>query len=182
MIKSERLLPLWWVGTAFAIALSAYWAFIKTFVETTGFGTVGAFFSAYAWSAIALRIVGGRLPQKVGLQRVLVPALGAAAGGLVLISVAGSSSAVVAAGILCGIGHGYAFPILSAMVVNRAKDAERGTAISLFTALFDLGLLIGAPTFGALVRGTSYPVMYATAAVWLVAATIVYRLWDRDSE
>ncbi len=180
VIASQRLLPLWWIGTAFAIALSAYWAFIKTFVETTGFGTVGAFFSAYAWSAIALRIVGGRLPQRVGLKRVLVPALVAAAAGLVMIATASSGAAVAGAGILCGIGHGYAFPILSAMVVNRAREAERGTAISLFTALFDLGLLIGGPSFGALVRGTSYTVMYATAACWLVAATVVYWAWDRD--
>jgi hypothetical protein len=43
-VTSKDLLPLWWLGLVFAIALTAYFTFIKTFVVETGIGSVGAFF------------------------------------------------------------------------------------------------------------------------------------------
>ena len=38
-------------------------------------------------------------------------------------------------GLLCGIGHGYCFPVLTSQVVTRAPDNMRGTALALFTGL-----------------------------------------------
>ena len=177
-LSSRPLLPLWFLGTAFAISLSAYWTFIKTFVETTDIGSMSLFFGAYAWSAVLLRIFFGWVPQRVGLRRVLVPAVLVAACGLVVVATAHSAWQLGLSGVLCGIGHGFAFPILSAMVVDRARAEERGTAVSLFTAMFDVGALLGGPSLGAIITLASYGVMYATAAAFLAASTLVYLAWD----
>lgn len=173
------LLPLWFVGMTFATSIAAHFTFLKTFVLATKVGSVGLFFSAYAISAVSIRIVGGKLPERLGEKRVLFPALCAMALGQVMLSRAGNAAAVGAAGVLCGLGHGYTFPIIAGLVVNRARAAERGAALAIFTALFDGGTLVGGPLFGAVIRAAGYPAMFLSAAALGLGGAVVFAAWDR---
>lgn len=179
VLRQPDLRPLWWIGAVFALVLATLFIFLKRFVDETGIGSVGSFFSAYAAAALALRVAFGWLPDRVGPKRVLYPALAALAVGIFTLAGAASDRDVAAAGLLCGIGHGYIFPILFALVVGRARDADRGSAMAIFTALFDLGVVLGGPLFGALSRAEGYDAMYLAAAGVLVAGSGVFALWDR---
>ncbi len=173
------LLPLWFIGLVFATSLAAHFTFFKTFVLLTGIGTVGLFFGCYAGAAVALRVLLGGVPERIGPKRALVPALASMALGFALLAQAGGSPAVAAAGILCGLGHGFAFPILLAMVVSRARPAERGAALAIFTALFDAGTMIGAPVLGAVIRGYGYAAMFGAASGLVVVGSAAFFAWDR---
>ncbi|HEY3351663.1 MAG TPA: MFS transporter, partial [Polyangia bacterium] len=150
--RQRDLLPLWFIGTVFSTAVAAHFTFLKTYVMTVGFGSVGLFFTLYSLAAVGLRLVGASLPDRIGPKRALVPALAVLAAGLWLLATGRSAAAVAAAGVLCGLGHGYTFPILLGMVVSRARPAERGAALAIFTALYDLGSLIGSPVLGLVIR------------------------------
>jgi predicted MFS family arabinose efflux permease len=178
-LGQRDLLPLWWVGFVFSLALAAGFAFLKRFVDDTGLGSVGGFFGAYAAVAVAVRAAGGRLPDRVGPKRVLFPALAALAAGFLVLAGAESARDVLLAGLLCGAGHGYTFPILFGLVVTRAGEADRGSAMAIFTALFDIGVVLGGPAFGAISRSAGFPAMYASAAASLALGTLVFALWDR---
>jgi predicted MFS family arabinose efflux permease len=65
------------------------------------------------------------------------------------------------------------------MVVTRAREPERGSALAIFTALFDAGVLVGGPSFGALIRTAGYPATFATAALWIAGGSVVFALVDR---
>ncbi|MEI8257100.1 MAG: MFS transporter [Deltaproteobacteria bacterium] len=175
----RTLAPLWFAGGAFATALVAHFVFMKTFVLRHHIGSMSGFFSAYAFTAIALRVFLGRVPEQLGPKNVLVPAFGFVVAGQLFLSFASTSTHVALAGVLCGLGHGFAFPILCGLVVERADEADRGSALAFFTALFDLGALIGAPVFGAIVRATNYPTMFRCAAGLLAVATVVFVVIDR---
>lgn len=173
------LLPLWWMTVVFSLALSAYFTFLRTFVDETGIGTVGAFFAAYSLVAIFLRLTTGWLPDRVGAKRVLGPSLILFAAGFVLLATASSTVHVVIAGALCGAGHGYAFPILYALAFGRADSHNRGSASAIFTGLFDVGALVGGPLFGALIAIFSYETMFLSAAGWVLVGGIVFAIWDK---
>ncbi len=173
------LLPLWWIGTVFSIGIASVFIFTKTFVMSTGIGSVGGFFSAYAGAALGVRIAGGWLPDRVGPERVLRPSLAILSIGLALLAVAETPTYVLIAGLCCGAGHGFVFPILSGMVVTRASEADRGSALAIFTALFDAGVMIGGPSLGALIREAGYPVMYGVAALWIACGSVVFVVWER---
>lgn len=173
------LTPLWWMTIVFSLSLSAYFTFLRTFVDETGIGSVGGFFAAYSIVAIVLRITTGWLPDRIGAKRVLYPSLGLFAAGFVLLATAGSSGAVLLAGALCGAGHGYAFPILYALAFGRADSRNRGSASAIFTGLFDVGALVGGPAFGVLIAVFSYRVMFLSAAAWIVVGGLVFAVWDR---
>ena len=63
--------------------------------------------------------------------------------------------------------------------MTRASDSDRGSATAIFTALFDLGLVLGGPFFGWISRSAGYTPMYTAAAAVIVAGTALYAVWDR---
>jgi MFS family permease len=177
----RQLLPIWVAALSFGLSIASYNAFLKTFVLERGVGSVGSFFAMYTATAVALRLFGGRLPDLVGARRMLVPSLVALSAGIAVLAHAHTDAAVLVAGAMCGAGHGYAFPIASTLVVERARGNERGTALAGFTALFDIGLLVGAPSFGLLLRGTDYTVMFTAAAATVAIGAAIFSLWDGHS-
>ena len=178
-IRQPSLLPLWWIAGVFSLVLTGYFTFMRTFVDTTGIGSVGLFFAFYAGTAIVVRVLFAKLPARIGEKRVLLPALGALVVGFVVLARASSSIDVALAGVLSGIGHGYAFPILFAFTVTRTPEAVRGSSLAFFTALFDIGVLFGGPILGAIIEGAGYPAMFLSAGALLAVATIIYYMWDR---
>ena len=178
-LSQPDLLPLWWIGGVFAIALASVFVFFKRYVDETGVGSVGDFFSAYAGTAIALRLLLGWLPDRVGPKRVLFPALLALALAFLLLAEAARPAEVLAAGVLFGFGHGFAFPILFGILVTRAGEADRGSAMAIFTALFDAGVVVGGPLFGAAVTWGGFSVMYGLAAAAVALGAALFAVWDR---
>ncbi len=178
-VTHGRLPPLWLITFVFSFVLTAYFTFLRTFVDETGIGSVGIFFAFYAATAILLRIFFGWLPDRVGPEKALGPAMLSLAAGLVVLSVAKSSTGVAVAGTMCGVGHGYTFPILYALTVDRSRDAERGAAMAAYTGLFDVGTLVGGPVLGLIIRWASYDVMFLSAAGFLVVGLLAFNVWDR---
>ena len=179
-IVTERdLLPIWWMIGSFSTVLTAYFVFIRRYVDDTGFGSVGLFFSTYVAVAILERILFGWLPDRVGRKRVLYPSLAVLIAGFLVLAGTGSWVGVAIAGALSGAGHGFIFPILTALLVDRAPDTDRGSAMSFYTALFDVGLLIGGPILGAIIDTAGWGPMYVTAGASLGIATVVFARWDR---
>lgn len=176
----HNLLPLWMVAFSMCFALTAYWTFMRTYVDTTGIGSVGLFFGAYASTAVAIRIFGGWLPDRVGRRRVTYPSLAAIAAGFLVTALGASTAWIVVAGVLCGGGLGYAFPILFAGVVERSSPEERGSAMAVFTVFLDAGTLVGSPALGWVIIQFGYRVMFATAAAVMIAAAVAYAAWEGD--
>ena len=177
--RQKNLLPIWWLTTLFFIALSAIFVFLKTFVMSRGVGSVGGFFSAYAAVAIALRLGLGWVPDRFGAVRILIPSVLALAGGMLALALAESDRDVLLAGALCGLGHGYTFPILSGLVVTRVSEVDRGSALALFTGIADLGAVMGSPLFGWVAEEWSYTGLYILAAAGLGLGVAVFLPWDQ---
>ena len=177
--RQADLLPLWFIGTVFATAIAGPFTFLKTWLAQVEFGSMGLFFSAYSLAAIGVRLGLGWLPDRAGPKRVLAPSFGLLALGLALIGSAEGAAALATAGVLGGVGHGMAHPILNSLVVTRARPAELGAAMALYTAVFDAGALLGGPTLGAAARDLGYAPMFQLAGALVVVGVVVFALWDR---
>jgi MFS family permease len=177
--RQRELAPLWFLGVVFGLVLTGVFTFVKRFVMETQIASVGSFFSAYVLAAIAVRVLGGQLPDRVGPRRMLGPALATLTIGFVCLSIAEGTREVLAAGVLCGVGHGYTFPILSSLAVTRAREEERGVAISILTSLPDVGALLGAPLLGWVLERHGFAIMFGVAAATLAAGSLAFAAWDR---
>jgi MFS family permease len=178
-VALPRLRPIWWIVGMFSFVLAAYFTFLRTFIDETGLGTVGLFFAMYASTAILLRLFLGWLPDRIGQKRVLYPALVILALGFFVLANASTAAEVAVAGILCGTGHGFAFPILFSLAVTRAPVADRGSTVAFFTALFDIGTLVAGPILGFIITTSGYSTMFVFCGATLLGATAIYAGWDR---
>jgi MFS family permease len=171
-LREPRLMPLWFVGIVFATSLSTLFIFLKTYMLAEKSGNVGTFFGAFAFAAVTLRVTLGWLPDRIGAVRTLYPSVLALALGLLLLALDTTTVSIIVAGLLCGIGHGFAFPILAGLVVARARPSERGAAMTAFTALFHVGVLAGGPSFGLIIDAAGYPAAYLSAAGAVVLGAV----------
>jgi predicted MFS family arabinose efflux permease len=181
-VRRPALLPLWLVTFTFAVVITSYFTFLRTFIDERGFGTVGAFFAAYATTSILLRAFFAWLPERVGAKRVLFPAFGVLALGFTVLAAAGGGGAVILAGILTGAGHAYVFPILLSLTVTRTREQDRGAAMAFFTAIFDVGILVGGPLLGLIITLSGYSWMYLAAVALTAAGAGAFAVWDRHFE
>ena len=85
------------------------------------------------------------------------------------------------AGALGGFGHGLMFPVLSAMLANRASHEERGTAFAVFSGLFDAVTLVGAPVVGVLIETAGYSTSFVAVALAVASLSALFMVWDRTT-
>ncbi len=174
-----NLLPLWFATLLFAIGMEAVFTFTRTFVEDRGVGTTGIFFASYGIVAAITRIAGGRVYDVVPHRPMLVSSLVFYGAGLGVMAVSNHVALLILAAGLAGMAHGAAFPLLSSEVVNRARESERGSAIAIFTALFDVALLVGAPLVGLMIDLSGYLLALAVTGAALAIGAFFYLGWDR---
>jgi len=160
------------LGTTFLFGagVNSLLTFLAPFAQTRGGGPVGGFFMSYACTAVAVRVLAPRLPDRIGLTRVLTPALFLYAIGLLLVPQVSGVGAVLLVGAMCGAGHGYAFPIFSVLAIEQVSPAARGRAVSWMTAMFDLGNTVANPVLGGIAEWAGYRVMFSVVGGGVLAA------------
>ena len=83
---------------------------------------------------------------------------------------------------LGGIGHGFVFPILTNEVVRRARVAERGSSLAIFTALFDIGVIAVVPVIGSVIDSVGYPAAFRTTGAVIAVGLVAFVYLERQPE
>ena len=171
------------VSFFFGLGTGTLSAFMPTFAEELGVRTVALFYTGYAASAIAVRVVGGKLIDTAGRRAVIVPSMFVLVVAAVLLAAAGwldahekwvpALSVVVVTGLLCGGAHGFLYPALAALVADGAPVARRGAVIGIFSALFLCGQAGGAFLFGWAAHAFGYAIAWTSLAALVAIGSVV---------
>jgi predicted MFS family arabinose efflux permease len=178
-MRKRRLWPVWLATLLFSGLASLFMVFATVTAATRGIDKPANLWLTYALGAVSVRALGARLPETLGPSRVLGPALVSYVVGVILVAVNQGPTGFLVAGALCGIGHGYCFPILASQTVTRTPESLRGTAMSLFTALWDLSKLALVPIFGIVAREYGDQTMFLAAAALASAGIGVWAFLER---
>ena len=146
--------------------------FLPLYGDQVGLHSVGSVLFVYAVLVLAVRIVGARLPDRLGYRRASTIALIAVGSGAVVVGAWKSVTAVWAAAVMIAIGMSLLFPALFSATVQDAPEEERSHAVGTFSLFFDLANGIGPFVLGAVVSATSERGAFLASAV--VAA---FGLW-----
>lgn len=176
LVSHEALGP----GLGLALAIVGYAAmaaFVVLHLDARGIGHGAEVFTAFAASVVAMRILGGGLPDRIGAVRSAAAAGIIEAVGLMAIAAAGDLATALVGAVAMGAGFSLLFPALALIVVNRVPEERRAVAMGTFTAFFDLGVGVGAPLTGAAAALSGYPAAFVLAAACsLVAAAVALSL------
>jgi MFS family permease len=181
LLVDSRLLPLWIVTLLFALAISSRLSFVAAFAYQRGVTQVGTYFAIYAVFGMAVRVFTGRLMDRVGLERILVPSMVLLAIGLGLIGATGHVQMLDAAGVVGGIGHGLLYPALSAMVIARTEIGATGRSSSIYQSLYDIGAMVGPYGLGAIAGLIGYAPMFVVSGALALVGALVFLAGDPNA-
>ncbi|MDR7865878.1 MAG: MFS transporter [Sporomusaceae bacterium] len=169
-----------------AAAYGTVIAFLPVFAPQRGLLDFGIFFTAYAAATLASRIFAGKLSDRWGRRRVILPFMALLAVGVFLLPFLDSLPLLVFIGLAFGFGFGAFMPTLNALVVDKTPPAERGSALGFFTSFMDLGIAAGSVFLGQVGERAGFAAMFATAGFILVAGIILFAIYtekdDPDTE
>lgn len=176
--------PTWsvWLGTVmFAGMTSVFMSFATVVAAGRGVSLPSGLWLTYSLGAAGVRIVGARLPDRLGTSNLVAPSLAVYALALVLAARAQTDAGFFLAGALAGLGHGYCFPVLTSQVVSRVPERYRGSGLSTFTALFGISALAFSPALGALADRCGDAWMFSATALAMVAGIAAWAGLERGA-
>lgn len=148
--------------------------FIPSYAAYKGIEGIGSFFVLYAFALLLTRTFSGRVADRLGMTRVVVPGMVLLVLALVLLMKAASLGAFMVAAIFYGLGFGSIQPVLNALVITLAPAERRGSANATFLAGLDMGVGLGAIAWGAVAQQLGFIHIYSLSAVLIVAALVFY--------
>jgi MFS family permease len=134
-----------------------------------------AAFSAYALLILLSRFFLGGLPDRIRPSITYYGGLVAMALGLVVLATGPSPVVAVGAGATLGLGLSFPWSSVASTVVRRTPAGERGSALGVLTAFFDLFVGLSALAAGAVASKFGYSAAFLMAAFALAAAAIAGR-------
>ncbi len=153
-------------GATFAMtaAFTALFTLQQPFALEHGVRHVSSFFVGFALVALSVRIFGGRLIDRVGVQRAAIVSIGFYALVPGLLAVLGAQR-LFFVGALMGLAHGVAYPALTALGLQRTDPSSRGMVMSIVHGAFNGGHACFAYFLGALAEQVGF-----NQAFWIAGA------------
>lgn len=158
-----------------AWGMGAYFAFLPLLADDLGLGGAGGYLALFALVVIGLRLVGARLPDRIGAARLSGTALVLSATGLAIAGLAPTELGLWIATVVFGAGVAFTFPAIVSLAVVGVPAAERGAVVGTTSLFLDVAFGLSPAVLGLLAVSTGYPATFlvsglvaAAGAAWLL--------------
>lgn len=129
-------------------------------------------FSAYAGMILLSRFFLGGLPDRVEPYITYFGGLVFMAAGLLVLAAGPGPVGAVGATALLGFGFSFPWSSIAATVLRRTPSGERGSAVGILSAFYDLFVGISSFAAGWVAHQFGYATAFVMAAVALIAAAV----------
>lgn len=162
-----------WVRYAIAFSTTAMaCGIVVTFLPAVS-GVVEVALLVQAATATFARWAAGRVGDRFGVVRLLVPGVLLSAAGMAAMIAAGNPVAALAGMVLFGTGFGITQNASITAMYQSAPMSSYGTVSAVWNFAYDAGIGAGAAGFGLLVARTGFPLGFAITAVFMLVVTAV---------
>jgi MFS family permease len=151
------------------IPFTGFAAFLALYGDRIGMTDVGPVFGLYAGTVLVIRILGARLPDRLGWRKASTAALLSLAVSGTLLAVWAAPAGVWIAAVFMAAGMSLLFPALFSAVLIDVPEHERSQAVGTFSLFFDLSQGIGAPLLGVVVMLSNERGAFAASALVALA-------------
>jgi MFS family permease len=127
------------------------------------------------------RWVAGRLGDRRGQTRLLVPGVSLAVIGMAAMAATSAGWLVAAGAGVFGTGFGLLQNATLALMYARASEPEYGTVSAIWNGAYDLGMGVGALAVGALVTQTGFSLAFLVVAATMLPALALARAEARPT-
>lgn len=174
IIAKEALLP---ASFQFLMLLGGAGAhsFLFLFAREQGVtGNIGLYSTVSAITMLATRPFIGRLTDKYGLAKTVIPAVLCNTLSLYIVSISTTLAGFLFAALISAFGQGALGPAIQALVMKSVPSERRGSASTTNFIAQDLGSMIGPVLAGAIAQSFGYVVMWRIMAIpTLIGAAVL---------
>jgi MFS family permease len=163
----------------YAFGYGGVTSFSALYAEASGVSPRSIYFTVFALTVVVSRPFSGRLADRVGHVRVLVPCLALVVAGYGLLALGSTRAWFVASAIVFGLGFGSAYPVFAAWIVERVRAERRGAAFGGILASLDTGIGTGRLPWAGSSESYGFRVAFGAAAAVAVLA-IPYFLFTSE--
>ena len=172
----RRWVPASIVGPGIAIGfVNVHYPVVAGFLilHLARFGHAGPVaFSAYASLILVSRFFLGGLPDRIHPAITYYGGISLMAIGLVLIAFAPTPAAAIGGTALLGFGFSFPWSSVASTVLRRTPEQQRGSALGVLTAFYDLFVGISSLVAGAIANRFGYSAAFLMAAAAIGAAAV----------
>ncbi|MEO1064264.1 MAG: MFS transporter [Actinomycetota bacterium] len=145
---------------------AAFASYAPGHAEDVGLDDAGTVFTVYAATVLVVRLLGAKVPDRLGLRTTSTTALVTIASGMLLMATLQTPWGLHLAAAVYAVGQSLLYPALFAAAVNSVGDDERSRVVATFTMFFDISTGLGGLVLG-IVAGFGGPVgaFFAGAAM-----------------
>lgn len=149
-------------------------SFLPLYATEKGIPGIESYFLVFAIFLMMSRTFAGKIYDLKGHIYVFIPGTLLIFCSMLLLSWLPSTTVMLIAAGMYGLGFGSVQPALQAWAVDKAADNRKGMANATFFSFFDLGVGVGAIAFGQLAFMYDYSVIYVTSAGSVLLSIILY--------
>ena len=162
----------------FGMGIGAVLTFMAPFTRVVHLGEVAPFFTAYTIGSIVMRLITGKTADKYGRQALIIPALLLMSVGQSFIQYIDNLTYLVIIGFSLGCAHGMIYPAMSALMMDRAGNENRGAGMGLFNASTDVGYFAGGLILGYVAFIKGFQVMFTVSSLIIMAGLILFGILE----
>jgi len=155
------------------VGFAGFNAFVALYARELGLDGAAPLFVVFAVIVVTIRVLGRRIPDRLGPRRAAGVALVLLAFGLLVVGLWSSAVGLYAGVVIFAAGQALAFPSLMTLAIADAPVADRSSVVGTFTAFADVGFAVGAISLGAVADAAGYEGVFLTAAAASLAGLFV---------
>jgi MFS family permease len=155
------------------LAFSSLFTFLAPYALAHGVQAIRTFFIAYTCAALAVRIFGGRMADRVGHRFVAMMSL-AVYGTVVASTGLLGPHHLAVLGFFFGLAHGALFPSMMALLISSTPAHRRPRVLGLANGAMSIGVSAVFPA-GMMIGRFGYPATFAVAGGLVVASSALLR-------
>jgi MFS family permease len=173
------------VGVAMGIGLGLPSTFLRTYADALGIQHISLFFFVYAVSAIVTRVITRNWFKHFGTRSLILLGTTGMVASLLLLLPVHVEWHLIMPGVAFGCSQAILYPAIVAAGAVSFPAENRGLAIVLVLATWDIGLFVGSPAVGAILQYSPvfglppYPTMLTTIAGLLALVGVWYAVASR---
>jgi len=164
------------------IALAGFTAFVPLYVSRVHVSS-GPIFAEYGVLILIVRVLGARLPDRMGGRTTAALALILVAIGVGAIAAFPNVAGLIVGTAVFAAGMSLMYPALLLLALDGVTDSDRASVVGTFSSFFDASQGLGAFICGAVVAFAGDRGAFTTGAICAVAGLVVLRVrtWSRAS-
>lgn len=145
-------------------------SFSSLYADAAGISPRSIYLTTLAIAILLARPALGRLGDRYGHRKVLLPCLALVTLSLAMLAMTPGRTGLIVSALTFGVGFGLAYPAFAAYVMEHVDDSRRGAAFGTMIAAFDTGIGTGSTTMGWLIQEHGYGAAFGVAALLAACA------------